>query len=262
MKKIIFLLLPILLISACKKRTSHNEQVMTIYVENGKILKSIKYSELFSEVKFLPLETKDGCLIGKLDKIEFVDDEIVTLDARKAKAIHHFTADGKFVNKISQIGGGPGDYFQPDDISVNPETHEIAILDRTNLLIYDINSTYLKRIKMPVYAYKLAWYDHRFALYSRGEDALVLLDETGKRTSKFFKTNYVKKLVLNRPFQRFDSAQVLYFSHLDYTIYSISKNRVSPHIKFVFEEPMFTNKDEKSLERDENNVENFVKLKY
>jgi hypothetical protein len=262
-KKYILFTVAILLLSCCnKKRQNDDENIFTINIESEKIVKSIKFSELITDCKYVPLETTEECLIGQLNKVEVSNNEIFVLDSRSARAIYRFSKEGKFLNQIAEQGHGPGEYVQPDDISIDVTTGEIAILDRMKIYFYKPDNTYLRDIILPVYSYKIAWYDHRIATYSRDDNDLVLLNENGKQKEVFFKNDEAKKMVMNYPFQPYNEKELLYFAYFDYTIYNISEYSVTPHVKFIFDERMFTDKDIKLLKSDSKSEDNFVWIKY
>lgn len=261
-KHYFFIALVILLIG-CKQKSQEIENILVINVESKNIIESIKLSELYTDCRYIPLETTAESLIGQLDKIEVTNDNIYTLDSRNAKSVLRFSSNGKFLNRVSKIGRGPGEYSRPDDVSIDPNTGNIAILDQTNVIILKSDNTLVKKLKLPIYAYKIAWYNNRIAAYNRGENDLILLNvNDGRKIGSFFRNSLAKKMVLNSPFQLFEKKQLLYLSNFDYTIHRISENDVSAHVKFVFDKEMFTDNDLDLLKKDKNNANDFVWIKY
>jgi hypothetical protein len=261
-KKYILFTASVLLLHACNQNKQGEDKTFTIHIDSKNIVSSIKFSELITDCKYVPLETKVECLIGQLSKIEVFNNEIFTLDSRSARAIYRFSEKGKFLNQIASQGRGPGEYSQPDDISLNANTGEIAILDQIKVLFYKPDNTYLKSVRLPFYSYKIALYDNKIATFSRGDDDLVLMDNNGNQKKVFFRNDDAKRMVMNYPFQLYNEKELLYFAHLDYTVYSILGYKVSPHVKFVFDERMFTDNDIKLLKADPANVNKFVFIKY
>jgi hypothetical protein len=263
MKKNISLTIIIaLLIQGCSQKERDDENILTINIESKNIVKNVKFSELIADFQYIQLETTDECLIGQLDKVEVSGNEIFALDSRSARAIFRFTKEGKFLNQIAQQGHGPGEYVQANDISIDANTGEIAILDRMKIFFYKPDNIYLRDITLPVYSYKFAWYDHRIAAYSRDDNDLVLLNDNGKQKKTFFKNDDAKKMVMNYPFQPHKGKEVLYFAYFDYTIYNISGYDVTPHVRFTFDKKMFTDKDIKILKTNRNSEDDFVWIKY
>ena len=257
-----FFLIIILFIAGCVQKKTNDENIFTIHVESKNIVKNIHFSELITDCRYVPLETADKCLIGQLDKVEVSNNEIFVLDSRNARAIYRFSKEGRFLNQIAQLGNGPMEYVQPDDISIDATNGEVAILDRIKILFYKPDNTYLRNFILPSYSYKIACYDHRIAAYGREDNDLVLLDENGKQRGIFFKNNEAKKTVMNYPFQSYKGKELLYFAYFDYTVYNISEYNVTSHVRFTFDERMFTDKDIKLLKADRKNEDNFVLIKY
>jgi hypothetical protein len=255
-------IITILLLIACKPNKQVDDNVPVIHINNKNIVKTIKFSELVTVDKYIPLETTEDCLIGHLDKVEMSNDEIFTLDSRKAKAVYRFSKKGKFLNRIARQGVGPGEYLLPYDISMDANTGKIAILDRVKILFYKADNTFLRNLNISVSAYKIAYYDNKIAAYSDRNEDLVLLDENGNQRKAFFKNDYEKKMVMNYPFQLYNGKELLYLANLDYTIHSISGYNVNPHIRFVFDGKMFADNDNKLLKENESNMYNFVRIHY
>ena len=262
---ILFGIMALLAYSCLNKKEKKNiEQVFSIHIESKNILMRTKLSDFVSYCKYLPLETNSECLIGQLNKVDFFENDIFVLDTRSARSVYRFSSEGKFLNQIASRGRGPGEYFDPSDISIKSNTAEITILDRDNIqvLFYKPENTYLRSIKIPVYAYKLAWYDNdKMAVYSDKNEDLVLLDEKGIQIGAFFKNGYVKKMVMNYPFQSYKE-NLLYLAYMDYTIYKISENKVTPHVKFVFDKKMYKDKDIGFLMANQDNNNYLVEIKY
>lgn len=258
----------ILLFSGCQTSDSmDSEDVPVIHIDSKDILKGARLSELITDVKFVPLETSDTCLIGWLDKIEFSNEDIIALDARKARAIYRFSKEGKFMNQVARQGEAPGEYVVLEDISVNPNhANEIAISDQTGkLLFYNPNNTFLRELRLENFAYKIGWYDHRIATYnnSKSTDLTLIEDETGKEIDTFFNnTDYAIKMALEYPFQLNKNKELLYLTHLDYTIYKIAGDEVNPHVRFTFDKPMFTEKDLALIQEDPYNMYKFISIRY
>ncbi len=105
-------------------------------VYNGKTIKinisAIKDSIVFSDDKldivYIPLETNDKSLIGRIDKI-YSDTAIYVLDSKLSQSLFVFDKHGKFISKISARGQGPGEYTTPLDFMVSKKNKNVWILD-------------------------------------------------------------------------------------------------------------------------------------
>ena len=143
MKRILYIL-SILIICSCKQNSTEN-----IISENCKIFDisfkkdykdKLYLSEMIESEEFIQLETSDECLISDINKLIAINNKYYIFD-RVEDVIFIFSKDGKFLNKISEKGRGPGQYISIACFDVNPKTNEINILDLNTkkMFIYDDN---------------------------------------------------------------------------------------------------------------------------
>ena len=99
-----------------------------INLDRAEKLEKMTYSSLFSKAGIIVLEDTDESLLGKVDKLEVCDNNLYVLE--KGRGLFLFNKQGKFIKMIGRKGKGPGEYIDPDDISI----------DRENKKIYDISN--------------------------------------------------------------------------------------------------------------------------
>ncbi|MBD5179331.1 MAG: 6-bladed beta-propeller [Bacteroidales bacterium] len=80
-----------------------------------------------ANMRLIPLETTDDCLIGRISDLFIVDDTIVVIDGEKSKQIYLYGLDGKLINKFGKVGAGPGEYLTITHAT--PDSNGISILD-------------------------------------------------------------------------------------------------------------------------------------
>ena len=98
-----------------------NDSLFTkIMIEPANCKEDILESELFDSVFIVPLETKNSCFLGKIDKIEIFNNKIYVLDQEISCCLFVFDLNGKFLFKVGQKGRGPGEYQCVLDFSLNP----------------------------------------------------------------------------------------------------------------------------------------------
>lgn len=71
-----------------------------------------------SGVKYIPLETTDESLVGRIKKVIYHDHLFFIYD-KSWESVFVFVDDGSFVQKIDRMGNGPGEYVQTMDIDVD-----------------------------------------------------------------------------------------------------------------------------------------------
>jgi len=148
MKRIIYLILIVLIsMQSCLNSKSYKYSI-----EDAQMVINIDSVQLVSlkigEIKFVPLETTDDCLIGNADKVLIKNQRIYIGDFSKAMALFVFDINGKFIHKISKRGQGPGEYlsFRDFDIHNNGDIYMFDIFGQ-KLLIYNSEGSYLREIK-------------------------------------------------------------------------------------------------------------------
>lgn len=123
-----------LLLMACTQATRIVDDVPLITFD---ITKESDWTADSIECKFIPLETKDECLLATLVDVQFYKDKIFILDGYQKGQVMVFSLEGKFITRIGQTGDGPGDYLMPQKIHIDAQRNRITIVDiRLNRLIH------------------------------------------------------------------------------------------------------------------------------
>jgi hypothetical protein len=114
----------------------------------------LKYSDIYSDVRFFRLETLDNCLIGRIDKIIATDDKFIILDKAIAKKIFVFDCSGKFLNAIGENGAGPEEYDSPDDMAYDEYNDELLVWchNRKTIMKFKLDGAFVKNIKVDYWA--------------------------------------------------------------------------------------------------------------
>ena len=94
----------------------------TIDLDEEKV-ESIPLTSIFKDVRTIILETREDCLIGRIESLQVFDERIYILDSRKAKSLFVFDMEGKFIQKIGSYGNGPGEYNEPLDFLTSSMRH-------------------------------------------------------------------------------------------------------------------------------------------
>ena len=119
-----------------------------INLDRAEKLEKMTYSSLFSKAGIIVLEDTDESLLGKVDKLEVCDNNLYVLE--KGRGLFLFNKQGKFIKMIGRKGKGPGEYIDPDDISIDRENKKIYVLDSQtqNVLKYSGNGTFESSFKL------------------------------------------------------------------------------------------------------------------
>lgn len=98
-------------------------------------------SEIASDIRYVPLETTDDCLLGNDCYVQYVDGQIFVMSG----ILYRFDGKtGRFLNRIGRIGQGPGEYNKSVHYAVNPATKRVYVLQFKTMLEYDYDGKFLR----------------------------------------------------------------------------------------------------------------------
>lgn len=133
MRRLLIILLFAILLSGCE--TDKNDLEFTIDIVEG-IKRNVKMplSYIADNIAFIPLETKEECIVGQIRLISFSIDYMVVID--ELPQILLFNKTGKFVRKI----GNAGEFFSIyGSVIVNNELF-VWDIHLNGTLCYDLNT--------------------------------------------------------------------------------------------------------------------------
>jgi hypothetical protein len=176
MKKIVtyFLFLLCLLCFGCKQKHSVDAVNTDITVHSVDLDKAGKVyaSEIFDSIVYVPLETTDVALLGRITKMEIADSLFFLLD-KQTHTIWCFDQKGKYINHIHRLGQGPEEYVSIFDFTVDIADNLIAVLDRNTkkILWYTFSGKFVKSRRIEVSAMRFGLLnDNKILAYTNGAD--------------------------------------------------------------------------------------------
>ena len=136
MKKLLLFGLFCSFLVTCTRDADVNDfKTITVDIENNKELPEIQVKSVIS------LETNDSSVIGGIDKLSVVNNNIIILDTYDNKGLLLFDNKGNFINKTS-VGRGPGKLIRPHTYYIDHAKQQILVWEA-------------RLFKMVVYDYKL-----------------------------------------------------------------------------------------------------------
>ena len=106
--------------------------------------KEIMLNELASDIRYVPLETTDDCLMNNEFYImQYTGEDIIT------SGIFHFDKNGKFLNKIGSKGQGPEEYLQGLFAFGDWKNKLLYVQNWTTLTCYGFDGTFVRSIPRP-----------------------------------------------------------------------------------------------------------------
>jgi len=110
---------------------------------------TLRLSDCFEEVSYIPLETSDDFLLGYIGKMLIEGNTIYFLSG---KSIYSFDLNsGKGKMNLSKLGNGPGEYKSLFDFVIDKNTRHIELLDNNGkkIFVYDLNGNFQKSLSLP-----------------------------------------------------------------------------------------------------------------
>lgn len=106
--------------------------------------KEIMLNELASDIRYVPLETTDDCLMNNEFYImQYTGEDIIT------SGIFHFDKNGKFLNKIGSKGQGPEEYLQDLFAFGDWKNKLLYVQNWTTLTCYGFDGMFVRSIPTP-----------------------------------------------------------------------------------------------------------------
>lgn len=241
LKCCLILTVVLLLFVACQKDKPRTNAKYEIDISKG--FENGIFKDLFINNRYIQLETTEESLFGTITKIYISKNRIYILDQVKTRGVFVFDKNGNFINKISRIGNGPGEYGIITDFLVQENEKKITLLANGRKLVFlDLDGNFIseRKIQLPHCSFILTFKQDKFAflnLVSAEDKYLVYFAnneyeinakhlETPKGWEKIGRLQDVT-------YSGFDNEKYL-FSHVcSSIIYEINDTKVYPKYNFI-----------------------------
>lgn len=164
--------------------TTDNEKVSTntLCVDAKGELRKLRFSDLYSELKYIRLETSQESLISQVYKIIPFADRLLVVDRELGKILV-FGSDGKFISIIGNKGAGPEEYVGISDVSIDPSGKRIFVLDdsQRQVQVYGTDGSYHERIPVDFVAHELEFLYENMLLFYCDYSSNEKYSRNGKR---------------------------------------------------------------------------------
>jgi hypothetical protein len=158
MKPIHFLLL-LLLTVPCKSQ--ENNLITTFNLKELPKISPVKLSDLgFVDIEYIPLETIEQSLISGIDPVFFNDysiNKIIPGDSyfiiKNGARVLKFREDGSLIASIGNIGRGPDEINQIEDLDIDKTNQNIYMVSgwQKKFFIYSPTGEFIKSFNVPFY---------------------------------------------------------------------------------------------------------------
>jgi glycosyltransferase involved in cell wall biosynthesis len=246
----------------------NSDSVITITVDVPEMAPFNIDDRLF-DVKYIPLETNRQSIIGEISKVIYFNERFYILDADITGSVYIFDKEGKYINKISRKGGGPGEYTRIYDFDIDRSANEMVILTGGPLKIIrnTMEGKFISEIHPPCYADRFtALPDKSSAIYLeygdntpflKEEYNLIFIDSTAVLKGGVLRydhshicKHFSKGL---STFYYYDGGSYFYPA-LNDTVYRVGPNQITPVYAFDFGKDSF---DKEVLQQDINEQDSY-----
>lgn len=197
----------------------------------------MKYSDLYSKIEILQIETDTAFLIDEVQKMIVAYDKFYFQCNNK---ILVFNGHGHPLFKIDNVGKGPGEYVAIGDIILDDSILELFDSKQRKIIQYDENGRYLNEWRCGIDAYSFvklnsdlyAFYVGAGGYYNKtNKKLLVFSKKRGKVIDGFIETPDYEMEYMHFAdlinFQQYKDDVNFLYSFND-TIYAISGDGISP----------------------------------
>ncbi|MDD4227645.1 MAG: 6-bladed beta-propeller [Mariniphaga sp.] len=203
-------------------------------------------SDLTSEIKYIPLETNDSCLLFSVNNIYLTQNYIFISDSKK---LFQFDKTGRFIKQIGSLGRGPGEHDASIKFSTDTFNREIYILSNMIRMmnVYDIETGVFKRsFKVNIDVSKFEIFPQGNIVYLTTElpvgillhtiDEVYVTDKNGKFLASCQNYNRLNNRSTTMGFVHFyrvKKDELRYMYNFQDTLYSLTENFIrKPHAVF------------------------------
>lgn len=244
MKKIHIVILSTIIFVSCgvKSKQSKSEE-FSIDISTAE--KSSFVSHL-DQIAFIPLETTDSSIIGRIQLIKIVGNNIYIADS-KTQRVLIFSNQGKFLNSINKIGQGPKEYIRITDMYVDNKDGHISILDgeQHKILEFDNKGSFLNEKKIPfkdpianfanLDSTTLVFY--KSFIKKENDNSIVICSKGFKQIKKLFPSPKTTSLLLCPRVSLHNTDNSLYYLPIySQKLFQINKNEITEKYTFNFGE--------------------------
>lgn len=108
----------------------------------------IPLSEIAESIEYIPLETPNDGLVGRIRNIFYENHHIIIQD--NTGVITIFDEQGRFVRKIDRMGRGPQEYLQYSSLLLSPLNGNLLMMGQREIKEYDWFGHFIRKVEAPV----------------------------------------------------------------------------------------------------------------
>lgn len=140
-----------LFLSACQGGKTTDESIAVIPLGQAfETPAKLKASDCFKQIKYIPLETNDSCLIGASPSIKILHDKLLVTTGQDQCFLFD-KATGRFLTSVGHVGNDPEGYSDSKGCWLVHPLNQICFAGwNGNQVIYDANGSYIGELNNPI----------------------------------------------------------------------------------------------------------------
>lgn len=168
-------LFTMLSIFSCNREPGHSYEIIDFEqaIHKGDDFDIRAYA---SNIRYIPLETREECFIADIRKIIKSEDYILVSDSEGN--LFQFTSAGQFLRNIGMMGKGPGEYLNMTDFVVDHSFNNVYINTLGYLYNYDMEGNFKSKISLNSGNLQVLCMDNRNRLFYIMPDTRQTKDKT------------------------------------------------------------------------------------
>ena len=227
-----FYVLLVLIISSCgsERHTSIPINLEHQIIPGHEMLSNnTQFSTLLEEYRYIIPETNEESLFAYIYKAYIYRDCIFILDKKFQDKILVFDLnDGKFIIGIGNQGGGPNEYTNLGNFTLDKNKGDILILDehRNSVIIYDaVTGIFKSSFNLNFTARNIEYVDENILAYAGGGqymDRLYFTDFKGEVLDSYIASNEKNWVVPINSFSRGTGNEIVFRTYLTDSLYTLT----------------------------------------
>lgn len=235
---------------------SGNEEYLSLVLPLNQKEQIVCFSEIMDSLCYIPLETKEQCLIGSVDKLLLAeDDKFIVVDKDIASAIFIYDKSGSFIRQIGRRGLGDFEYVTIGDVTYGYGYIYVWDNSRKNILKYSMEGDLVNTWDFNYTAYSVCCIDEDVLAFCCDYTPNYLLSMEDSSPSLLIYDIKKQKIYTDLFFDS-DMSATAYFSSLNNlylgnlylplndTIYKIDREKVNRKYVFQYSDHYLKNKND------------------
>lgn len=235
------------------------DDLIKVEIGPDDLVDEINLSQIVDDFRLVRLETNENCLIGKIDKIIFYKNFILIFDLFH-QTLFLYSENGDFLRKIGKRGGGPGEFLELQDFTIDSIRNQILLLDYQKIHKFSFDGKYIesKNITFIASSFSLLPFED-IAFYGGAKEyRIIITDKKGEIKAKYFPYSLRSRIHPLLPITHYEN-KTLFDIPLCDTIYEIKGSKIIPFLFLDFGDLSFTYDDYLTLsDAQKSNVYEYV----